>query len=63
MTESTPEAGTSSERPEKGLVPDEALPDDLRPDKNPMAAPPDDDPDGDSGISPDAGAADGAQPG
>ncbi len=33
----------SADQPEPGVITDEQLPDDLRPDKNPMARDPDDD--------------------
>ncbi len=49
MTDSTPEneSGPTQEPPEQGLISDEQLPEDLQPDKNPMAQAPDADPDGD----------------
>jgi hypothetical protein len=47
MSESSTESdGNVHDTPEQGLISDEQLPDDLRPDKNPMAQEPDDDPDG-----------------
>jgi hypothetical protein len=69
MSDSTPESesGTTQETPDQGLISDEQLPDDLRPDKNPMAKEPDDSEGGvaaapsapggpqDSGGAPDAG--------
>jgi len=42
MSESQNESGTSQPSSEQGLISDEQLPDDLRPDKNPMARDPDD---------------------
>jgi hypothetical protein len=44
MSESSSETGSSEqhEKPEVGLIPDEDLPEDLQPDKNPLAADPDD---------------------
>ena len=45
MSESQNESGTSQPSSEQGLISDEQLPDDLRPDKNPMARDPDDDSD------------------
>jgi hypothetical protein len=51
MTEPASENASEHETPEVGLIPDEDLPEDLQPDKNPLAAAPDDesgsDPDGD----------------
>jgi hypothetical protein len=63
MTESENEPGTTQDGPEQGLISDEELPDDLRPDKNPMAAEPDDDPDAE--VDPTAAGAGGdpGQPG
>jgi hypothetical protein len=71
MSDSTPEneSGTTQDTPDQGLISDEQLPDDLRPDKNPMAKAPDDDADGDAaptapGGPQDAGGApDAGQPG
>ena len=66
MSESTPdnESGTTKDSPAQGLISDEQLPDDLRPDKNPMAEEPDDDADGDSGPGgPATGGPDSSQPG
>ena len=50
MSESSNEQSTEqgSETPDVGLIPDEDLPEDLQPDKNPLAADPDDESD-DSG--------------
>jgi hypothetical protein len=51
MSESTPQnaaTGSASDRPEVGLISDEQLPEDLRPDDNPMAR----DPDADDDASP-----------
>ena len=68
MSESTHdnESGSTPDD-DQGLVGDEQLPDDLRPDKNPMAADPDDDPEGEvapggqpAGAAPDQG---GPEPG
>jgi hypothetical protein len=44
MSESSSETGSSEqhETPEVGLIPDEDLPEDLQPEKNPLAADPDD---------------------
>jgi hypothetical protein len=43
MTDSTPEnESSSSDQPDEGAITDEQLPDDLRPDKNPMARDPED---------------------
>jgi hypothetical protein len=39
MSDSNPRNDTAADQPDVGLIPDEALPDDLRPDKNPMARP------------------------
>jgi hypothetical protein len=36
---------TAAETPEVGLIADEQLPEDLQPEKNPLAADPDDEPD------------------
>jgi hypothetical protein len=49
MSESSSETGSSEqhETPEVGLIPDEDLPEDLQPDKNPLAADPDDESAGD----------------
>jgi hypothetical protein len=73
MSDSTPEneSGTTQDTPDQGLISDEQLPDDLRPDKNPMAKAPDDDSEGDGAAAPTApggpqdagGAADAGQPG
>ncbi|HYO38598.1 MAG TPA: hypothetical protein VER39_02975 [Nocardioidaceae bacterium] len=69
MSETTPEnAGTERPgqptAPEEGLIPDEQLPDDLQPDKNPLAAQPDDGPDGEaSGPPPGLDTPDVGQPG
>jgi hypothetical protein len=73
MSESTSEneTGSTHETPDQGLIGDEQLPDDLRPDKNPMARDPDEDPQGaiagdeggDSAGPPAGGAADAGQPG
>jgi hypothetical protein len=51
MSESSSETGASeqSEKPEVGLIPDEDLPEDLQPDKNPLAADPEDESAGGSG--------------
>ncbi|HET9828306.1 MAG TPA: hypothetical protein VFQ11_07345 [Nocardioidaceae bacterium] len=59
------ESGTTNDTPEQGLVSDEQLPEDLQPEKNPMAQPPDDDPDGAqrAGGPMPGGAADADQPG
>ena len=38
-------ADSTAETPEVGLIADEQLPEDLQPDKNPLAADPDDQPD------------------
>jgi hypothetical protein len=46
MSESSNEA-TKSNDDETGLIPDEDLPEDLQPDKNPLAADPDDESAGD----------------
>lgn len=60
MSESTPEnesgneSGTTQDTPDQGLISDEQLPEDLRPDKNPMAKAPDADRDDDGGGAPDA---------
>jgi hypothetical protein len=48
MSESTPQnaaTGSAPDRPEVGLISDEQLPEDLRPDENPMARDPDADDD------------------
>ena len=47
MSESSNEQTTeqSSETPDVGLIPDEDLPEDLQPEKNPLAADPDDESD------------------
>ncbi|MEO5709281.1 MAG: hypothetical protein ABIQ59_05625 [Nocardioidaceae bacterium] len=44
MSESSSENESSGEheKPDVGLIPDEDLPEDLQPDKNPLAADPDD---------------------
>ncbi len=71
MSDSTPEneSGTSQDAPDQGLISDDQLPDDLRPDKNPMAAPSDDDSEGAAapaapgGPQDAGGAADAGQPG
>jgi hypothetical protein len=71
MSETTPdnEAGTTQDTPDQGLIGDDQLPDDLRPDENPLAQAPDADPDGDqAGGAPAApggasGGADAGQPG
>lgn len=53
---------TSSGRAEDDrLIPDDQLPDDLNPEKNPLAREPDDDPD--AGLSPNGPDAAGAAPG
>jgi hypothetical protein len=50
MSEPSSETGSSEhETPDVGLVPDEDLPEDLQPDKNPLAADPDDESPTDSG--------------
>jgi hypothetical protein len=57
MSESSSETGSTSgqstsgqhETPDVGLIPDEDLPEDLQPDKNPLAADPDDESQSDSG--------------
>lgn len=48
MSQSPSESESSGEHetPEVGLIPDEALPEDLQPDKNPLAADPDESSDG-----------------
>lgn len=60
-------ASGPSDEPEQGVITDEQLPDDLRPDKNPMAREPDDDEntEGSAPGGPDgpAGGGDMAQPG
>jgi hypothetical protein len=66
MSESTNENETSSQTGDdedtSGAITDDQLPDDLRPDKNPLAGEPDDDED--TGISaPGAEGAGGGQPG
>jgi hypothetical protein len=68
MSESTSEneSGTTQETPDQGLIGDEQLPDDLRPDKNPMAKAPDDDSEGGQapgGPTAPGGEADAGQPG
>lgn len=82
MSESTPEneSGTRSETeshpttqdtPDQGLISDEQLPDDLRPDLNPLAKPPGDSdgdqaaggPAGPGGAQDTGGAPDAGQPG
>lgn len=82
MSESTPEneSGTRPETeshtttpdaPDQGLISDEQLPDDLRPDLNPLAKPPGDDdgdrsaggPAGPGGAQDTGGAPDAGQPG
>ena len=64
------ESSSQTRDDDPGLIPDEQLPEDLRPSENPLAADPEDDPDGEgpkgaagpAGGDPDgAGAADGAQ--
>jgi hypothetical protein len=46
------ESSNEHETPEVGLIPDEDLPEDLQPtDDNPLAKPPSDDDDEDSGMS------------
>jgi hypothetical protein len=59
------ESGTTNDTPDQGLISDEQLPEDLQPEKNPMAQPPDDDPDGGQGLGGPApgGAPDAGQPG
>ncbi len=49
--ESAPSADTGTETPDVGLISDEQLPDDLQPEKNPLARAPEEEPDseGDSG--------------
>jgi hypothetical protein len=42
MTEPASDNAPEHETPEVGLIPDEDLPEDLQPDKNPLAADPDD---------------------
>jgi hypothetical protein len=51
MSESTPE-NASTDQPDEGLIPDENLPDDLQPDKNPLAREPEDGPDGEGSGPP-----------
>jgi hypothetical protein len=69
MSESTQEnAGTEQPdqiaAPDRGLIPDEQLPDDLQPEKNPLAAQPEDGPDGEaSGPPPGMPTPDAGQPG
>jgi hypothetical protein len=69
MSESSSEneSGSTSEHetPEVGLIPDEDLPEDLQPDKNPLAADPDDEsgPDADSAAPKVDGMPDMGQPG
>ena len=50
-TDGSPEAGSSPEAPENGLISDEQLPDDLQPAKNPLARDPGDESDESSGPS------------
>jgi hypothetical protein len=77
MSDTTPEneSGTAEDTSDKGAISDEQLPDDLRPDKNPLAQAPDADgeegeggpavPGGAPGAggAPDPGAAGAGQPG
>ena len=70
MSESSNEQSTEQggETPDVGLIPDEDLPEDLQPDKNTLAADPDDEPDdsADTSAGPDTqveGMPDMGQPG
>ena len=45
MSEPSQSDSNASDAPQQGLISDEQLPEDLQPDKNPMAREPDDDPD------------------
>jgi hypothetical protein len=62
MSESSTESSSSGGSDESGGITDDQLPDDLNPEKNPLARDPEDDPDGPEGAgapggdaAPDAG--------
>jgi hypothetical protein len=63
MSESSANPASSSDGPsgpdDDQLVPDEKLPEDLQPEKNPLARDPDDDPDAPGGVPRPGGGTDG----